>query len=66
MTLAKKRFLRSLIAVLAGNAVYFAVVPLLPERAYHQVNRIDWGLLVDFWFCVLCYGLLGFVRWFRS
>ena len=65
MTPAKKRFIHSLIAVLAGNALYFALVPYLPPRAYHEPNHIDWGLLVDFWFCLVFYGLLSFVKWFR-
>jgi quinol-cytochrome oxidoreductase complex cytochrome b subunit len=65
MSLRARRFLRSLIAVLAGNAAYFAAVPYLPPGAYHEPWRLDWGLLVDFWFCVAAYGLLGLVKWFR-
>ena len=65
MTPVKRRFLRSLIAVLAGNALYFALVPYLPSLAYHEPNRLDWGLVVDFWFCLAFYGLLGFIKWFR-
>jgi hypothetical protein len=60
-----RRFLRSLIAVLSGNATYFALLPYLPPGAYHEPARADWGLLVDFWFCVVFYGLLGFVKRLR-
>jgi hypothetical protein len=58
----KRSFWRSLIAVLLGNAIYFGVMRFLPERAQHQVFRIDWGLAVDFWICLVCYGLLRFIR----
>jgi hypothetical protein len=55
-------FLRSLIAVLAGNAIYFAVERHLPPKAQHHPYAIDWGMAVDFWMCLVCYGILGFFR----
>jgi len=55
-------FWRSLIAVLAGNAIYYSVQGYLPARARHQPQAIDWGLAVDFWFCLVCYGLVSLVR----
>ncbi len=55
-------FWRSLIAVLLGNAVYFSLAPYLPPRARHEPYQIDWGLAVDFWFCLAFYGLLGLIR----
>jgi len=61
-----RRFWRSLVAVLLGNAIYFLLVPYLPPAARHQPQKIDWGLAVDFWFCLAIYGLLGLIRWFRS
>jgi hypothetical protein len=39
-----KRFWQSLIAVLAGNAIYFSTERFLPERAQHQLSQIDWVL----------------------
>ena len=42
----KRRTWQSLIAVLAGNASY----------------QIDWGLAVDFWICLVCYGLVRLIR----
>ena len=58
----KRNFWRSLIAILAGNAIYFSVEPYLPLKAQHQPFIIDWGLAVDFWICVFCWGLLRLIR----
>jgi hypothetical protein len=54
----KTNFWRSLLAVLAGNLIYYSVERYLPEPAQHQIYRIDWGLAVDFWLCLACYGLV--------
>ena len=54
----KKRIWRQFIAVVAGNVIYLLVEPHLPARGQHQLYHIDWGLAVDFWICVACYGLL--------
>lgn len=52
-------FWRSLIAVLVGNAIYFLLVnPRLPSHARHRYFAIDLGLLVDFWICLVVYGLV--------
>jgi hypothetical protein len=46
-------------AVLLGNLLYFVVLmPILPPVGHHQPNRLDWGLLVDFWVCLAAYGLI--------
>lgn len=58
----KRSFWQSLIAVLAGNAIYLSVERYLPLRAQHQLYQVDWGLAVDFWICVGCYGLLRMIR----
>ena len=60
--LLKRSFWQSLIAVLAGNAIYFSVERFLPARAQHQVFQIDFGLAVDFWICLACYGLVRLIR----
>ena len=60
--LLKRPFWQSLIAVLAGNAIYFGVERFLPARAQHQPYQIDFGLAVDFWICLACYGLVRLVR----
>lgn len=55
-------FLKSLAAVLVGNGVYFLVLmPVLPPAARHQVARLDFGLVVDFWVCLAVYGVLEWV-----
>ena len=61
-----RRFWHSLLAVLAGNAIYFAVQPYLPVKAQHQLYAVDWGIAVDFWMCVACYGVLAALPWFRG
>ena len=63
-TLRKGSFWQSLLAVLAGNAIYFSVQRFLPARAQHQLYQIDWGLAVDFCICLVCYGLVR--RFFRD
>src|ERR1039458_1652517 len=58
----KRSFWQSLVAVLAGNAIYFSVERFLPPRAQHELYQIDWGLAVDFWVCLVCYGLVRVIR----
>ena len=58
----KRQFWQSLIAVLAGNAIYFSVERFLPARVQHQLFQIDFGLAVDFWICLVCYGLVRLIR----
>jgi hypothetical protein len=57
-----RQFWQSLIAVLAGNAIYFSVERFLPAKAQHHLYQIDWGLAVDFWICLACYGLVRMIR----
>jgi hypothetical protein len=53
------RLLKQLVAIILGNLVYFfLLMPHLPARAQHQPHKLDLGLLVDFWFCVVVYGLI--------
>jgi len=58
----KGSFWQSLVAVLAGNAIYLLVEPFLPPRAQHKPYQIDWGLAVDFWICLVCYGFVKMIR----
>jgi hypothetical protein len=58
----KARLLRYLIAIVAGNAIYFAIERFLPLKAQHVPYRIDWGLAVDFWICLVCYGIVRVIR----
>ena len=58
----KARFWRYLIAIVLGNAIYFGIESWLPPKAQHQAYRIDWGLAVDFWICLACYGIVRLIR----
>jgi hypothetical protein len=58
----RSSFWRSLIAVLAGNFIYLGIERYLPVAAQHQLYQIDWGLAVDFWICLVCYGLIRLLR----
>jgi len=59
-------FVHALIAVLAGNAAYFVLMPYLPPKAQHVIFRIDLGLAVDFWLCLVAFGIVKAVaRWRR-
>ena len=58
----KRDFRRPLMAVLAGNVIYFGVERFLPPQAHHQLYQIDGGLAVDFLICVACYGLIWLIR----
>jgi ABC-type uncharacterized transport system permease subunit len=52
-------FLKSLVAVVSGNVVYFFVLsPLLPVRAHHTPLHLDLGLVLDAWICLVMYGLI--------
>ena len=49
--------LQALCAIVLGNVAYFFLahfVPLPRHRPFH----LDLGLLIDFWFCVVAYGLI--------
>jgi hypothetical protein len=50
--------LQSFIAVVAGNAVYFLLMPHLPPAARHNPPHLDLGVLVDFWFCLVFLGAI--------
>jgi len=51
-------FVQSLIAVLAGNLVYFLLMPHFPPAARHNPMKLDLGVLVDFWFCLVFLGIV--------
>lgn len=56
----KRNFLRALIAVLAGNAIYFALLmPRLPAGAQHRIGALDLGLLLDFLICGALYVIVA-------
>ena len=62
----KMNFLHSLIAVLAGNVLYFLLMPYLPPAAQHHLAHLDLGVLVDLWFCLVVLGAIKTVSKWRT
>jgi hypothetical protein len=52
----------SLAAVVAGNLVYFLVMPMLPAPLQHELFRMDLGLFVDFLLCIVALVVIRRVR----
>ena len=57
-----KNFLDALVAVLAGNAIYYLLMPHLPDVARHGLFKEDWGLFVDFAICTLIFVIVKYIR----
>jgi hypothetical protein len=57
-----KNFLDALVAVLAGNAIYYLLMPHLPLVARHGLYKEDWGLLVDFLICTMIFAVVKYAR----
>ena len=57
--------LQALLAIVLGNVVYFILAPSLPPLARHRPFQMDLGLVVDFWFCLVAYGLIRTARRWR-
>ena len=57
--------LQALLAIILGNVVYFALLPSMPPAARHRPFRLDLGTLLDFFFCVVIYGLIRTARKWR-
>ena len=58
-------FLQALLAIILGNVVYFVLIPSLPPAARHRPFHLDLGMILDFWFCLVAYGLLRTARKWR-
>ena len=58
MPLTRAKFMKFLIAILLGNAIYFTLSPYLPPAAQHAERSLGLGTVVDFWFCMLVFGLI--------
>ena len=54
--------IQALFAILLGNVAYFLLEPSLPPVMRHELFRADLGLAVDFWFCLVAYGLIRTAR----
>jgi hypothetical protein len=59
-------FLQALLAIILGNVVYFVLIPSLPPAARHHPMHLDLGMVLDFWFCLVAYGLIRTARRWRS
>ena len=57
--------LQALLAIVLGNVLYFFLLPSLPPAARHHPFHVDLGSLVDFWFCLVVYGLIRTARRWR-
>jgi len=58
-------FLQALLAIILGNVVYFVLIPSLPPAARHRPFHLDLGMILDFWFCLVAYGLIRTARRWR-
>jgi hypothetical protein len=58
MSKAATNFIHAMVAVLAGNAAYFLLVRYLPPQARHVLFHMDLGLVVDFWLCLVAFGMI--------
>jgi hypothetical protein len=57
-----RRLLKQTIAVVVGNVLYlFVLAPHLPVAGRHHIGRLDLGSIVDFWICVVMYGIVELV-----
>ena len=57
-----KNFMDALLAVLAGNAIYYLLMPHLPMAIRHSLFKEDWGLLVDFAICTAIFIAVRYAR----
>ena len=58
-------FLQALASILLGNLVYFSLYSSLTPLARHQPRHVDLGMVIDFWFCLVAYGLIRTARKWR-
>jgi len=58
----RKNLLDALVAVLAGNALYFLLMPHLPAAIRHRLFKEDLGLLVDFCICAAIFAAVKYAR----
>ncbi len=59
-------WVKYLVAIILGQALYFTLSPHLPPAARHQTFKFDLGTVVDFWFCLFMYGLIELVLFLRK
>ena len=54
-------FIQAFAAVVLGNVAYYFLAPALPLPR-HRPFQLDVGLVIDFWFCLVAYGLIRTAR----
>lgn len=59
------RLLQAGMAVVLGNVAYFLLEPELPPLARHRPLHLDLGIALDFWLCLVAYGLIRTARSWR-
>ena len=59
-------WIKYLVAIVLGQALYFSVSPHLPSAARHQAFQFDLGTVIDFWFCLFVYGIIELVVFLRN
>jgi hypothetical protein len=57
--------LQAFVAIVIGNIAYFLLLPSLPPIARHHRFHLDLGTVVDFWCCLVAYGLIRTARRWR-
>jgi len=56
---------QALVAIILGNLIYFALMPLLPAAVQHHRFQFDLGTVLDFCLCLVAYSLIRSVRRWR-
>jgi hypothetical protein len=59
-------WIKYLVAIIVGQALYFTLAPHLPLAAQHQHFKFDLGTVIDFWFCLFVYGLIELAIFLRN
>ena len=65
MFLTRAKWIKFAVSILLGNGLYFALSPHLPAAAQHHEWTVDMGTIVDFWLCLVVYGLLELGSFFN-
>ena len=63
-----RRWGEYLVAILIGNIIYLFIEPELPNVMRHRFGmfRVDLGLAVDFFICVVVYAVVRQIRFFTG
>jgi hypothetical protein len=60
--LDRRSFAKTFISVVGGNAIYFSVQKHLPFALRHKPFYLDWGIVTDFWICLVLWGLIDLLQ----